>query len=164
MEQKIDQLAYALTSVYGWFLTLVTAVFTFIQPELWSFVVVGFAIAADLFWGILASCKKKKFLLSKAFRETFKKIGVYSFSLAGVLAIEKITHADGAFIAVKTVAVLAAVAEFWSMSASMLIVKPDMPFLKLFRIQLKGEVASKLARNANIDTILKDDDYEEDKE
>jgi hypothetical protein len=44
------------------------------------------------------------------------------------------------------------------MSASMLIIKPDMPFLRLFRGQLKGEIQSKLNKNINLDEILKDDE------
>ena len=157
MEKILEQLQNALNSVYGWFLTLMTAAFTFIQPEKWSFIVVGGAILADLVWGIAAAIKLKKFLLSKALRETVKKIGIYSFALVGVLAIEKITHAEGSFIAVKTIAVFASVCEFWSMSASMLIIKPNMPFLKLFRGQLKGEIASKGSKNVNIDEIFKDE-------
>ncbi|MPM33067.1 hypothetical protein SDC9_79634 [bioreactor metagenome] len=156
MGKILLQLSNALHSAYGWILALMTACITFIQPEIWSFYVVGGAILADLIWGILAAVKLKKFILSKALRETIKKIGIYSFALVGAMAIEKITHAEGSFIAVRTIALFAAVCEFWSMSASMLIVKPDMPFLKLFRGQLKGEIQSKVSKNVNVDEILKD--------
>lgn len=157
MDKIMDQLGNALSSAYGWFLMLLTACITFIQPEIVSFHVVGGSIAADLIWGIAAAIKMKKFILSKALRETVKKVGIYSFALVGALAIEKITHGDGSFIAVRTIAVFAAVCEFWSMSASMLIIKPDMPFLKLFRGQLKGEIASKVSKNVDINEILKDE-------
>jgi len=159
----LENLSNAFNSVYGWFLTLMTAAFTFIQPEAWSFYVVAGAIAADLIWGVAAAIKLKKFILSLALRETVKKIGIYSFALVGALAIEKITHNEGSFIAVRSIAIFAAVCEFWSMSASMLIIKPDMPFLKLFRGQLKGEIASKVSKNVDIDEILKDSVYEKDK-
>lgn len=158
MEKILEQLTSALNSAYGWFLTLMVSAIAFIQPEMWSFYVVGGAIFADLVWGIAAAIKQKKFLLSKAMRETIKKIGIYSFAMVGALAIEKITHTEGSFIAVKTIAIFAAVCEFWSMSASMLIIKPNMPFLKLFRGQLKGEIASKVSKNVNIDEILKEDE------
>lgn len=160
MEKILEQLTSALNSAYGWFLTLMVSAIAFIQPEMWSFYVVGGAIFADLVWGIAAAIKQKKFLLSKAMRETVKKIGIYSFALVGALAIEKITHTEGSFVAVKTIAIFAAVCEFWSMSASMLIIKPNMPFLKLFRGQLKGEIASKVSKNVNIDEILKDNENE----
>lgn len=156
MEKLSSQLVSALNTTYGWFLAAITASITFIQPEIWSFYVVGGAILADLIWGIAAAVKLKKFILSKALRETVKKVGIYSFALVGALAIEQIAHAEGSFIMIRTIALFAAVCEFWSMSASMLIVKPDMPFLKLFRGQLKGEIQSKVSKNVNIDEILKD--------
>jgi len=158
MEKGIIQLNNALSTAYGWMLAMVSTLIAFVTPEKVSFFVVGGAILADLFWGIVASLKLKKFLLSAALRETIKKIGVYSFALMGAMAIESITHSEGTFIAVRTVAILASVCEFWSMSASMLIVYPKMPFLKLLRGQLKGEIESKIKRNVNIDEILKDDD------
>ena len=158
MEKGIIQLNNALSTAYGWMLAMVSTLIAFITPEKVSFLVVGGAILADLFWGIVASLKLKKFLLSAALRETIKKIGVYSFALMGAMAIEAIAHIEGTFIAVRTVAILASVCEFWSMSASMLIVYPKMPFLKLLRGQLKGEIESKIKRNVNIDEILKDDD------
>ncbi len=158
MEKGIIQLNNALSTAYGWMLAMVSTLIAFVTPEKVSFLVVGGAILADLFWGIVASLKLKKFLLSVALRETIKKIGIYSFALLGAMSIEAIAHIEGTFIAVRTVAILASVCEFWSMSASMLIVYPNMPFLKLLRGQLKGEIESKIKRNVNIDEILKDDD------
>lgn len=157
MEKVIIQLNNALSTAYGWMLAMVSTLIAFVTPEKVSFLVVGGAILADLFWGIVASVKQKKFILSVTFRETFKKIGVYSFALMGAMAIESITHSEGTFIAVRTVAILASVCEFWSMSASMLIVYPNMPFLKLMRWQLKGEIESKVNRNMNVDDIFNDD-------
>lgn len=142
------------TTGYGKFILIISAVFNFFQPEETSFYVVLGAVFADLFWGILAAKKCKKFLLSKAFRETVKKIGIYAFSMVGIYCIEKIIH-EGDFVGIKLVATIAAGCELWSMSASMLIVKPDMPFLKIFRLQLKGEIESKIGKN--IDHILKDE-------
>ncbi len=157
MEKFLTQLGNALSTVWGWVVLILTAAFTFIEPEKTSFIVVGGAVAADLFWGVIAAVKMNKFIMSAAFRETIKKVGIYSFALLGALAIEKITHTDGSFIAVRTIAVFAAVCEFWSMSASMLIIYPNMPFLRIFRTQLKGEIAAKLNKNMNVDDIFNDD-------
>ena len=147
----------ALQTALGWIAVLFTMLATFIAPEKTSFLVVGFVIFADLFWGVAASIKLKKFFLSTALRDTVKKIGVYSFTLIGALAVEKIAHAEGTFIAVRTVAIIASVSELWSMSASMLIIYPEMPFLRLFQKHLKGEIESKLSKNVNIDDIFKED-------
>ena len=46
------------------------------------------------------------------------------------------------------------------MTASMLIIYPNMPFLRIFRSQLKGEIASKLSKNIDVDDILNDDTYD----
>lgn len=156
MEKFLTQLGNALSTAWGWIVLILTAAFTFIEPEKTSFIVVGGAVAADLFWGVIAAVKMNKFIMSAAFRETIKKVGIYSFALLGALAIEKITHTEGSFIAVRTIAVFAAVCEFWSMSASMLIIYPNMPFLRIFRVQLKGEIASKLSKNIDIDDIFND--------
>ena len=153
IDKIFENLSNALSSFYGWLLVMCTAFLTFIKPEIWSFIVVGAAILADLVWGIAAALKMHCFLLSKALRETVKKVGIYAFALLGVLSIEKIVHADGAFISVKLIAIFAAVCELWSMSANMLIIKPDMPFLKLFRGQLKGEISAKVSKNIDIDEI-----------
>jgi len=70
----------ALSTSLGWVVALFTMLVTFIAPEKTSFIVVGCAILADLFWGIAAAIKLKKFFLSTALRNTVKKIGIYSFS------------------------------------------------------------------------------------
>lgn len=150
----------AFNTMLGWFIAICTALITFISPEKTSFIVVGLAILADLFWGIVAAIKMKKFFLSTALRDTVKKIGIYSFALLGAMAIEYIAHAEGTFVAVRTIAIFAAVCEFWSMSASMLIIYPNMPFLRIFRSQLKGEIESKLSKNVDIDEIFKEENNE----
>ena len=157
MERLTAQLGSALSNGWGWMIGLLTIAATFVSPEKMSFIVVAGAIFADLFWGIAAAVKLKKFLLSKALRETIKKIGIYAFALVGAMAIEKITHTEGSFIAVRTIAVFASICEFWSMSASMLIVYPNMPFLKLLRGQLKGEIQSKVSKNIDVDDIFNND-------
>ena len=158
INKALMNIGNAFNTMLGWLIAICTALITFISPEKTSFIVVGFAILADLTWGIISALKLKKFFLSMALRDTIKKVGIYSFALLGAMAIEYIAHAEGTFIAVRTIAIFAAVCEFWSMSASMLIIYPNMPFLKIFRGQLKGEIESKLSKNVDIDEIFKDDD------
>lgn len=157
INKALMNIGNAFNTMLGWLIAICTALITFISPEKTSFIVVGLAILADLFWGIAAAIKMKKFFLSAALRDTVKKIGIYSFALLGAMAIEYIAHAEGTFIAVRTIAIFAAVCEFWSMSASMLIIYPNMPFLRIFRTQLKGEIESKLSKNIDIDEIFKED-------
>jgi hypothetical protein len=154
MHKILIQLSNALETTYGWFLACVTTLITFFQPEAGGFIVVGFSILCDLLWGIAASVKTKSFILSRALRETVKKTGIYSFTLACVFLIETLIHEEGSYIGFRTIAIFASVCELWSTSASMLIIKPDMPFLKLFRAQLKGEIDSKLNKHVDINDIL----------
>jgi hypothetical protein len=138
---------------YGYILTMLSSVLTFTFEEEVAFAVVFLTVIGDLFWGIFASLKMHKFILSHALRETFSKIGIYAFALLGIAFIENLIH-DGLLVGLKVSCAIAAACELWSMSASMLIIKPDMPFLKIFHLQLKGEIESKLGKN--LDTILKD--------
>lgn len=162
INKALMNIGNAFNTMLGWFIAICTALVTFISPEKASFIVVGFAILADLTWGIISAFKLKKFFLSMALRDTIKKVGIYSFALLGAMAIEYIAHAEGTFIAVRTIAIFASVCEFWSMSASMLIVYPNMPFLRIFRAQLKGEIASKLSKNIDVDNIFNDNDNDTD--
>ena len=157
ISKTFGHMGNALQTSLGWIIALCTMFATFIEPEKSSFIVVGFAVFADLFWGIAAAIKLKKFFLSTALRDTVKKIGIYSFTLLGALSVETIVHAEGTFVAIRTIAVIAAVCELWSMSASMLIVYPNMPFLRIFQEHLKGEIESKLSKNVNIDDFFKEE-------
>jgi hypothetical protein len=164
LDKFMSHLGNAFSTAYGWFIALLTASITFIQPEMWTFIVVGMAVMADFIWGILAAIKLKKFILSNALRETIKKIAIYSFTLLGVMSIEMIIHENAPFVLVKTIGMFAAVCELWSMSASMLIVRPNTPFLKLFRKQLIGEIQSKVGKNIDIEQILKESDKKKEEE
>ena len=141
------------SNAYGYILTMIGSALAFTGKEAIAFAIVFLAIMGDLFWGICASLKMNRFILSHALRETFVKIGIYAFALLGIAFVEKLVH-DGFLIGLKLSCAIAAACELWSMSANMLIIKPDMPFLKIFRLQLKGEIESKLGKN--LDGILKD--------
>jgi len=145
------------TTIYGWALIASTTLLTIIKPETFPLLVVLVAIFLDFIWGILAAIKQKKPILSTRIKESFKKVFIYGSALLTILLIERIIHEEWE-IATKISCVLAAACEFWSMSANMLIFKPDMPFLKLFRLQLKGEIEKKTG--INTDKILKDDTNE----
>jgi hypothetical protein len=60
--------------------------------------------------------------------------------------IEKLIH-DEWFIGFRIFCGIAAACELISTSALMLIVKPNMPFIRLFRLSLKGEIDKKLGVN-----------------
>lgn len=141
-------------SLFGWLLATGTALLNFFLPEIYAFGVVFVAIMLDAFFGLtVALHTRKDFALSKLGRITLFKISAYMASLALVFMVEKLVH-DGGFIGIKVAAGWAAACEFWSMSASILIIWPEAPFFKIMRRHLKGEIAAKLGKD--VDDILPD--------
>ena len=153
MQSILHHLKSILSTGYGYILSFFTMFWNFIQPEKYSFGLVGILILFDLIWGITVAIKLKKYTTSEAGRETFKKISIYAFALLSIYMIERVLH-DEWFIATKVACAFAAACELWSISANMLIIKPDMPFLKIFRRQLKGEMENKIG--CELTEILKE--------
>lgn len=95
----------------------------------------------DAVWGIAVSIKQGKFTLSELMRQTVAKIAIYGSALAAFIQIDKVANTELCTIIV-SIPIL--ICEAWSMAGSMLIIKPDMLFLRLFRKALAGEIANKL--------------------
>ena len=143
-------------SVYGWLLSSIFAGASFFATEKYCFYLVFVAILLDALFGTIVSIsKRKKFALSKLGRLTVFKIISYGAALVVVFMIEKLAH-DTGFIGVKVAAGWAAACEFWSMSASILIIWPEAPFFRIMRRQLKGEISAKLGKP--LDDILPEND------
>jgi len=136
----------------GWLLACVLYAIGFFQPEKYCFIAVLITMLADMICGIWAQLKLGNFVKSKLLQKTLSKAFVYCLVLCTVYVTELILH-DGWMFGIKAVSAVAAACEIWSMSASMLIINPDMPFLKIFRLQLKGEIESKAGKN--LDEVLK---------
>ena len=60
------------------------------------------------------------------------------------------------FLFTKSAVVLAIACEGWSILGSALILRPDMPFPKILRMQLKGEIENKMGKD--ISEIFKSED------
>ena len=140
---------------YGWLLALLGTTFNFFAPEKYAFTLVLVAIIIDAIFGIMVAVKLDKFVLSKLGRVTFFKITSYFSALIVLYMIEKLMHDQG-FIGIKVAAGWAAACELWSMSAHVLILKPDATFFRLVRKQLKGEIAAKLGDP--LDDVFKEED------
>lgn len=151
MVARIDTLSL---SIAGWSMASLTSVFLFFKPEIYTFGVVLVAIFLDAFFGLtVAVSKRKDFALSKLGRVTFFKISAYMSTLILLYMVEKLIVEDP-FFGIRVAAGWAAACEFWSMSASILIIWPDAPFFRLIRRQLKGEIAAKMGQD--LDDILED--------
>lgn len=138
-------------SGYGWVLTSVSSAASFFAPERYSFSMVLVAVLLDAFFGTWVSLLNGKFVLSKLGRVTTFKLLSYGAALAMLYMVEHLVHESG-FIGVKVAAAWAVACEFWSMSASILIIWPDAVFFRILRRHLKGEIAAKLGHD--IDDIL----------
>jgi hypothetical protein len=144
------KLYLVLSSFGGWLAALMFAVFNFFLPEIYAFGVVLTAIFLDAFFGLtVAVGVRGDFALSKLGRVTVFKISAYFAALAIIFMVERLLHQEGGFIGVKVAAGWAAACEFWSLSASVLVIWPDAPFFKIMRKQLKGEIESKLGKKVS---------------
>lgn len=142
-----------ITKTYGWALATLCSAITFLAPEKFSFTVVLAAILIDAVFGIMVSLMNGRFVLSKLGRVTIFKIASYMSALIMVFMIERLAH-DSGFFGIKIVAGWAVACEFWSMSASVLIIWPDAVFFRIMRRHLKGEISAKLG--TDISDILPD--------
>lgn len=115
----------------------------FFAPEAYTFMVVLIAIMLDAAFGITVSIRNGGFLLSKLARVTFFKIASYGAALVMVYLAERLLH-DTGLVGIKVAAGLALACEFWSMSASILIIWPEAYFFRIMRVHLRGEMEAKL--------------------
>lgn len=136
-------------SVQG--LTIVGTVTAFFAPEAYTFLVVFIAVMLDMTFGVMVSIKNGGFVLSKLLRVTWFKIFSYGAALVVVLLAERLLH-DTGLVGVKVAAGWVLACEFWSMSASILIIWPEAYFFRIMRLQLKGEMQAKLG--TDLDSVL----------
>ena len=112
-----------------------------------------FVTLMDAVWGIAVSVKQGKFTLSELARLTIAKLAVYGCALSVFVGLDKVTDST---ITGSLVGALIVLVEFWSCSASMLILFPYMPFLKLMKRALTGEIASKLhIEECDVEDVLR---------
>ena len=118
------------------------------------------ATAIDLVCGIAVSIKRKNFAKSELSRQTVEKFVVYGTALLVFLCIDKaIENETSLEIALTSgvVGVIITMTEAWSFLASLLILFPKNPFLRLFQKALVGEIARKLQCEEDaVEAILKE--------
>lgn len=124
-------------------LALMGSVGAFFAPEAYTFLAVLIAIIFDAIFGVTVSVKNGGFALSKLARVTCFKIFSYGAALIIVYIAERIFH-DNGLVGIKIAAGWALACEFWSMSASILIIWPEAYFFRIMRVHLRGEMEAKL--------------------
>lgn len=149
-----------LSQSWGWVLSAIIFMLNFISPVRYAFLAMAVAMLMDLLFSMVSTWKQGKFILSQILRDTPAKVIVYGGSMLVVYVTERI-FGDDASLFTKGGCTLACVCELWSMLGSALIIWPNMLFPKLLRLQLKGEIESKLGKN--ISNILDKEDKQNDK-
>ena len=150
------KLADIFSTFLGWFLAILIAVGNFFAGHIGIINIVLFAVIIDAFWGIFVSVKQGKFVLSELARLSISKLLVYGCVLALFIAIDKMLGYS-LVVSSTIVATLIVLVEAWSTLASMIIVYPNMAFLRLMKKVLKGEIASKLGiAESQVDSYFKD--------
>lgn len=143
IEHFFNKLLEVLSTAWGWLMFVGLVVMNFIvgYEKMVGFTVM--AIVLDAVWGIAASLIQKRFALSELARDTFSKLAVYGTAVFAFILIDKLVGAS-AGLTTSVICIGIILVELWSMSASMLICFPHMPFLKILKKALAGEIASKL--------------------
>lgn len=132
-----------LSTIGGWFSLAGVTFVNFFAGYKFSIEMVVFAVFLDLCWAVASAVKRKTFAYSYLAKETVSKLSVYGSVIAVFVLLEKQANVD---ITITTILIcsLIILVEAWSMAGSMLIVYPHMPFLRLLRPILTGEIAHKL--------------------
>lgn len=112
----------------------------------------------DLFCGIAVARAKHEFTLSELMRQTVEKLIIYGLALLVFLCIDGAIEKETGFQTDLTsglIGVVITLTEVWSFMASLLILFPKNPILKLLQKQLTGEIARKLGcDNDEVEKIL----------
>lgn len=155
---KILQHIYKLfESIYGYIVFCISLISGFIAGEKAAVTVVLLSILFDLILGIITSIKNGKFCKSNLIQDTFVKVAVYGIPLLLIGLAGSMFSEWG--IVFYFACAIAAGCELWSITAHLLILAPNMPFLKLLRFQLKDEIKSKTGHD--IEEITKSNNNNE---
>ena len=144
----------------GWFMGLFLFVADAVTGGGLIIYLVVIATAIDLVCGIAVAIKRKNFAKSELMRLTVEKLVVYGAAMLVFLCIDKAIEEETTLEFALTsglVGVVIAMTETWSFLASLLILFPKNPFLRLFQKALIGEIARKLqCEEEAVEAILKD--------
>lgn len=138
------KLAEIFQTIQGWCVAMCVFVANFFAGYEVAINAVIVCVGLDTIWGIAAQIKRGRFALSELGRHgMLSKLALYASVIVGFTHIERMTRVDS-HIAVVTVCTMICLVELWSMGGSALIVSPKIPFLRIFREVLAGEVARKM--------------------
>lgn len=146
MERFLTKLGDCLCTVWGWLAGVALFLAEFFGGYALALHSIMVFVLLDLGWGIAVAVKCKKYTLSESARNTVTKVVSYYSSILIIILLEKMIGVDTPW-GVTLVSVIIGLTELWSISGNMLIINPNIPFLKIIRPALIGEIARKLGRS-----------------
>ena len=150
MLERFDNM---ISTSWGFICALAIACFEFLLGYKIAISAVFILILLDMFWGIAAALKQKKFLRSELMRNTITKVCAYGSAILVTALLENliagshtIGNEEGAHTrwAVDVIAFIISCSEFISIGGNILIIWPNSVFFRLIRMSLIDEIASKL--------------------
>jgi hypothetical protein len=144
IENVLHRLTEILSTVGGWVCLVLAVVVDYLSGYTAMINVAVLAVVLDAAWGIASSVKQGRFALSELMRNTLSKLTVYGSAVLCFVGVDRLVAA-GTGLTTGIVCACIVLVELWSACASMLICYPDMPFLRLIRKALLGEIARKLS-------------------
>ena len=144
----LSKLYHILQTVYGWIAAVVIFLADYCAGHRFIIFLALAVTLMDAVWGVAVSLKRGKFTLSELLRLTVAKLAVYGCALLVFVGLDRLA---GTSITASVVGSAIVLVEFWSSCAAMLILFPWMPFLRLMKKALTGEIAAKL--NIPVDEV-----------
>lgn len=137
-----EKLQDALSNIWGILLVIFGFIANFFGGYIMAISAVIVCVLVDLFWGIKSAHKRHKYTQSELIKSTVSKLTAYGTALLVFIFIEKLIGFPN--LPTGAVASLICVTELWSTSGNILIVNPNIPFFRILKPVLIGEIARKL--------------------
>lgn len=153
--KAVVKLGEILQTMSGWCYLVVLFFIDYFSGHCFIVGLAAVVTIMDAAWGIAVSIKQGQFALSELARLSVAKLLVYGCVLSVFVGLDKVTDSTitGSLVGAAIVLI-----ELWSCCASMLILFPYMPFLKLMKKALTGEIASKLhIEECDVEDVLRID-------
>jgi len=141
-----------LQTVQGWAIGTGVALTGYFAGHAFVCGLVAAVTLMDAVFGVWVSLRRGEFALSELARLTIDKLAVYGCTMFVFVGLDRLTDTT---LTAGVVGAAIVLVEFWSSLASMMILYPHVPLLKLLRKALAGEIASKLKIDAgDVEQVL----------
>jgi hypothetical protein len=133
------------STVWGKFLTIIAFMTTYFLPVKDLIHIAFIFVLIDMVLGVAVTVRRKgvAHILSQRLRDSLVKGFVYVVFIGGLYVIEK-NVVDGYYITSKSAFAIVSGVELWSIAANLLILSPNLIFLRIFKRYLNQEMAKKL--------------------